>query len=82
MLGHPVAAKNVPFVASDNKAGIETLMKHLLEQGHQRIAYIARSDDPENNAARFKAYKQALKKLNCLFMLTTLSRHRLVRTVA
>lgn len=67
VLGHPVAAKNVPFVASDNRAGIESLMKHLLEQGHKRIAYIARSDDPENNAARFKAYKQALKKAKLPF---------------
>jgi LacI family transcriptional regulator len=67
VLGHPVSTKNVPFIASDNKAGIQSLMKHLLGQGHKRIAYIARSDDPENNAARFSAYKQALKKAKIPF---------------
>jgi LacI family transcriptional regulator len=67
VLGHPVSTKNVPFIASDNKTGIQRLMKHLLRQGHKRIAYIARSDDPENNAARFNAYKQALKKAKISF---------------
>jgi LacI family transcriptional regulator len=67
VLGHPVTVKNVPFIASDNEAGIKSLMKHLLGQGHKRIAYIARSDDPENNAARFNAYRQALKKAKLPF---------------
>ena len=35
-------------------------MRHLLGLGHERIAYIARSDDPENNRARSQAYRQAL----------------------
>jgi LacI family transcriptional regulator len=42
-------------------------MKHFLRQGHQRIAYMARSDDSENNAARFNAYKQSLKKAKLPF---------------
>jgi DNA-binding LacI/PurR family transcriptional regulator len=67
VLGHPVRNKNVPFVASDNAAGIQNLMKHFLGQGHTRIAFIARSDDPENNAARLNAYKQALKKAKLSF---------------
>jgi LacI family transcriptional regulator len=67
VLGHLVPVKDVSFIASDNKAGVQTLMKHLLGQGHKRIAYIARSDDPENNAARFNAYKQALKKAKLPF---------------
>jgi LacI family transcriptional regulator len=67
VLGHSVTSKNVPFVASDNKAGVQSLMKHLLEQKHKRIAYIARPDDPENNTARFNAYKNALKKANIPF---------------
>jgi LacI family transcriptional regulator len=67
VLGHAVVSKNVAFVASDNKIGVQSLMKHLLKQKHKRIAYIARPDDPENNAARFDAYKNALKKANIPF---------------
>ena len=67
VLGHPVSTKKVPFIASDNEAGVQSLMKHFLQQGHKRIAYLARSDDSENNAARFNAYKQSLKKAKIPF---------------
>ena len=63
VLGHPVEEGGVPFVASDNEAGVSSLMRHLLELGHTRIAYIARSDDVENNAARFKTYKKTLQEV-------------------
>jgi LacI family transcriptional regulator len=72
VLGHPVPTRDsskqgVSFIASDNEAGIQSLMKHLLGLGHTRIAYIARSDDTENNAARFQAYKECLKNAKLPF---------------
>lgn len=59
ILGHPVE-EDVPFITSDNQSGLTSIMQHLLGLGHKRIAYIARSDDFENNALRFAAYKGAL----------------------
>jgi LacI family transcriptional regulator len=67
VLGHSVKAREVPFVASDNEAGIKQMMEHLLGLGHKRIAYLARSEDTENNTARFHAYKQALKQAKLPF---------------
>lgn len=60
VLGHPVDDTDVTFVATDNATGIRTVMTHLLELGHTRIAYIARPDDPQNNRARLAAYQAAL----------------------
>ncbi|UCH25688.1 MAG: LacI family DNA-binding transcriptional regulator [Trueperaceae bacterium] len=60
VLGNPVEDSNVSFVAPDNRGGALAVMQHLIELGHQRIGYIARPDDPENNAQRFEGYRQAL----------------------
>ncbi len=60
VLGNPVEDSRVSFVAPDNRGGALAVMQHLIELGHQRIGYIARPDDPENNAQRLEGYRQAL----------------------
>lgn len=66
ILGHPVS-EAIPFIATDNHGGITSIVEHLIQLGHKQIAYIARSNDFENNNERFNAFKQALNKANLHF---------------
>ena len=67
VLGNPVTRPGVPFVAPDNRAGAIAVVEHLIELGHKRIAYISRSDVPENSAQRFEGYRQALAEAGLPF---------------
>jgi LacI family transcriptional regulator len=67
VLGNPVECSHVSFVAADNLGGAIAVVRHLAELGHQRIAYIARPDDPDNNAQRFEGYRQALTEAGLVF---------------
>jgi LacI family transcriptional regulator len=49
-----------PFVGTDNVAGAEQIMRYLIEQGHRRIAHIARSDAATSGGERLKGYRNAL----------------------
>jgi len=64
IIGHPVDDPNVSFIASDNMNGNLIAMRHLIEIGHTRIAYIARYDQPWINAMRISGYQLALDEAN------------------
>ncbi len=50
-----------PTISVDNAMGIHQAMKHLVEHGHRRIAFIAGMPiDPGDSAARLQAYHGAV----------------------
>jgi len=54
--------ENIDCVVNDNQSGARMIMKHLIDLGHRRIAFIG---GPLNNIPfdeRYVTYKQALKK--------------------
>lgn len=51
---------NVSYIVSDHEKGAKEAVEHLINLGHQRIAYIGREDDPETSGDRFAGYHQAL----------------------
>ena len=58
---------NVSFVGPDDEEGAYKATRHLIELGHERIAYLARPDDEETNKNRLNGYKRALSEANILF---------------
>ena len=50
------------YVGVDNERGGELATRHLIDQGHSRIAYVGLGDRPRSNQCRQKGYKKALKK--------------------
>ena len=65
--GHPVvfvgSGERGPTILADNAGGILQAMRHLVEHGHQRIAFIAGSlEDMEGDTGdRLRAYQSALR---------------------
>lgn len=65
--GHPVvfvgSGERGPTILADNAGGILQAMRHLVEHGHQRIAFIAGSlEDMEGDSGdRLRAYQAALR---------------------
>ena len=66
--GHPVqfigSGEDGPTIVADNAGGILAAMKHLVEHGHLRIAFIAGSpeDLSGDTGARLMAYRAALER--------------------
>lgn len=64
--GHPVvfigSGERGPTIVADNAGGIMQAMRHLVEHGHRRIAFIAGSlSDLEGDSGdRLRAYREAL----------------------
>lgn len=64
--GHPVqfigSGETGPTIVADNAGGILAAMRHLVEHGHRRIAFIAgsRDDMAGDSGARLAAYHAAL----------------------
>jgi DNA-binding LacI/PurR family transcriptional regulator len=64
--GYPIvlttAEKPGPLVAVDNAGGIRQAFNHLLEHGHQRIAFIAgKKGRGGDSAERLAAYRISLR---------------------
>ncbi|MGD9318203.1 MAG: substrate-binding domain-containing protein, partial [Anaerolineae bacterium] len=65
--GHPVvfvaAGERGPTIVADNRSGVLEAMQHLVEHGHQRIAFIAGSpEDMEGDTGeRLRAYHEAVE---------------------
>src|SRR5690606_38062307 len=61
VVGHTYPGLHVPVVASDNRRGVRYAVAHLVEHGHERIAfagYLGATDVAE----RYDAYCDALKE--------------------
>jgi DNA-binding LacI/PurR family transcriptional regulator len=51
---------NCPFVDIDGRAGTAMATKHLIEEGHRRIAILAWPNDSRTGTARFNGYLQEM----------------------
>lgn len=58
--GRRVASEDISYVAPDNYKGALDLTRHLIAQGHERIAFTARPELGTTNEDRFTGYKDAL----------------------
>lgn len=56
-------AENNPSVISDNYNGMKTLINHVYDKGHRKIAYIC-GDKAAVTEIRVKSYRETLKSLN------------------
>ncbi len=59
ILHPPHPRPNLASVCTENFEGASQAMRHLLELGHRRIAYIG-GQDGQDNAQRLRAYREAL----------------------
>jgi DNA-binding LacI/PurR family transcriptional regulator len=58
-----------PAVVVDNVGGIQQAVRHLVEHGHRRIAFVAgrRNSEHDDSGIRLRAFKAAIKDLNLEF---------------
>lgn len=63
LIDRPVDGLKLPCVSSNNYAGATEAMKHLLELGHRRIAFVARPHtELWTVAERLRAYQDAMRR--------------------
>lgn len=60
LLGRRATHPEVSYIAPDNFAGALQLVRHLIECGHQRIAFITCPEYGETHLDRLNGYQQAL----------------------
>jgi LacI family transcriptional regulator len=60
LLGRRDSAYAGPFVGTDNVAGAERIVRHLIAEGHTRIAHIARADGATSGGERLAGYRNGL----------------------
>ena len=65
---------NVGFIDNDSSFGTSAAVKHLLDLGHNRIAYLTYKDPSLNQLQRFKAAENTLKLHNIEFQLDSVIR--------
>jgi len=56
-----------PHIGVDGASGIRRLMAHLVEQGHQRIAFVSAPSDLTLQADRFRGYQEGLTESGIIF---------------
>jgi len=59
-----ISDPDVNYIGPNDEEGAYLAMKHLIDIGHKRIAYISRPSDEETNNYRLNGYKRALKEAN------------------
>jgi len=64
ILGRRVDYPHASFVAPDNLNGAYQLTRHLIEQGHRHIGFMARPEHGPTHEDRFAGYCQALTEAN------------------
>ena len=62
VVGRPVDDPNVSFVKSDDPKGALEITRHLIEQGHRRIAFTTRPEIGVTSRDRFAGYAKALEE--------------------
>lgn len=56
-----------PHIGVDGASGIRRLIAHLVEQGHQRIAFVSAPPDLTLQADRFRGYREGLAEAGIIF---------------
>lgn len=62
--GHPRGRIEVPSIGVDGAAGMRSLVAHLVERGHRRIAFVSASPDLGFQAERYRGYRDGLAAAN------------------
>lgn len=60
-LGKPSTATGQPYICIDERTGVQELVKHLVDKGHHRIAFISGPADLMIQQERFAGYLQGLE---------------------
>lgn len=58
--GRTLNSCNYPYIDMDSRSGFERLVRHLVERGHRRIAYISAPPIFTLQSDRFEGYKEGL----------------------
>ena len=66
-LGSTLTPVDYPYIEVDARSGFATLVKHLAERGHRRIAYIGASPDLMLQTVRLAGYRDGLKAVGTPF---------------
>lgn len=64
VFGRTAENNTFPLVDENSALGMEMVVAHLAEMGHQRIAFIAAPQELKFAHARFEGFKRAMKKHN------------------
>ncbi|MBE0680890.1 MAG: LacI family DNA-binding transcriptional regulator [Anaerolineales bacterium] len=56
-----------PYIGVDGAYGMRRLMMHLVEQGHQRIAFVSAASDLSLQTDRFSGYQEGLAEAGLIF---------------
>lgn len=59
-----ITNKHVGYIGTDNKSGINHLIKHLYDQGHRKMALLNGRENSFITKVRYDAYIQAMSDLN------------------
>lgn len=60
-MGRSLSSPNHPYIEVDARAGFATLVKHVVERGHRRIAFIGASPDLMLQSVRLEGYREGLE---------------------
>ncbi len=60
-LGHTLLTADLPYVEVDARAGFALMVKHLVERGHTRIAFIGAPEQLTLQADRMAGYRDGLQ---------------------
>jgi len=65
--GHTLLRVDFPYIEMDSRSGFALLVRHLVERGHRRIAYIGAPPDITLQAERFAGYRDGLSAASIAF---------------
>ncbi len=60
-LGKPDTDSTCPYISVDERAGVQKLVKHLIDKGHRSVAFIGGPEDLVIQQERFAGYQQGLE---------------------
>jgi DNA-binding LacI/PurR family transcriptional regulator len=59
--GEPEDAGGIPVASVDQRAGVRSLMRYLIQQGHERIKHLAGPQDWNGARSRLRAYEAEMR---------------------
>lgn len=65
--GHTLLSLKFPYIEIDSRRGVQVLVKHLVERGHRRIAYIGAPARLTLQADRLAGYRNGLSAAQIAF---------------
>jgi LacI family transcriptional regulator len=62
-----IQGSSIPSIINDDTAGIQLLLKHLVEKGHRKIAHVAGPQSLTTGRTRLQVFENTLKDLKLAF---------------